>query len=187
MVTPARRAISSTAAAAYPASAKIIAAASISRTTRRGPAGRGRTPKLPGARPMRRLKVAIASAQPSPGSRADCVRSSDASGHPSPIRTPRGPETRGGREPVAAGDDVLIRVYATTVNRTDCGFRWPTPFIVRFSSGLLRRKRSILATELAGEVEAIGAGVTEFVVGDRVFGVSSCSGRRPGIAAGSRP
>jgi NADPH:quinone reductase-like Zn-dependent oxidoreductase len=37
-------------------------------------------------------------------------------------------------------------------------------------SGLLRPKRKILGHELAGEVEAVGAAVTEFEVGDRVFG-----------------
>jgi NADPH:quinone reductase-like Zn-dependent oxidoreductase len=76
-------------------------------------------------------------------------------------------------QPVPADDEVLIRVRATTVNRTDCGFRQPEPFIVRFFSGLLRPKRPILGTELAGEVEAVGASVRDFAVGDRVFGVNA--------------
>jgi NADPH:quinone reductase-like Zn-dependent oxidoreductase len=76
-------------------------------------------------------------------------------------------------QPVPLADEVLVRVHATTVNRTDCGFRRPTPVIVRFFSGPLRPKRSILGTELAGEVEAVGAAVTEFAVGDRVFGVNA--------------
>jgi NADPH:quinone reductase-like Zn-dependent oxidoreductase len=75
--------------------------------------------------------------------------------------------------PVAAADEVLIGIRATTVNRTDCGFRRPSPIIVRFFSGLLRPKRPILGTEVAGEVEAVGAAVTEFAVGDRVFGVNA--------------
>jgi NADPH:quinone reductase-like Zn-dependent oxidoreductase len=75
--------------------------------------------------------------------------------------------------PVPADDEVLVRVHATTVNRTDCGFRRPEPVIVRFFSGLLRPKRAILGTELAGEVEAVGAAVREFAVGDRVFGVNA--------------
>ncbi len=73
--------------------------------------------------------------------------------------------------PTPENDEVLIKVHATTVNRTDCGFRHPRPFIVRFFSGLLRPKRHILGTELAGEVEAVGATVTQFDVGDAVFGV----------------
>jgi NADPH:quinone reductase-like Zn-dependent oxidoreductase len=73
--------------------------------------------------------------------------------------------------PTPKDDEVLIRIHATTVNRTDCGFRKAEPFIVRFFSGLLRPKRPILGTELAGEVEAIGTAVTQFEVGDAVFGV----------------
>jgi NADPH:quinone reductase-like Zn-dependent oxidoreductase len=73
--------------------------------------------------------------------------------------------------PTPKDDEVLIRIHATTVNRTDCGFRKAEPFIVRFFSGLLRPKKRILGSELAGEIEAVGAAVTEFHQGDRVFGV----------------
>jgi NADPH:quinone reductase-like Zn-dependent oxidoreductase len=73
----------------------------------------------------------------------------------------------------AVGDhDVLVKVRVTTVNRTDCGFRAAEPFIVRFFSGLTKPKRTILGSEFAGDVEAIGGGVTSFEVGDRVFGFS---------------
>ena len=58
----------------------------------------------------------------------------------------------------------------TTVNRTDCGFRSGKPFIVRFFSGLIKPKATVLGSEFAGEVEAIGAAVTSFGVGDKVFG-----------------
>jgi NADPH:quinone reductase-like Zn-dependent oxidoreductase len=68
--------------------------------------------------------------------------------------------------------ELLVRVHATTVNRTDCGFRAGKPFIVRFFSGLTRPRRQILGTEFAGVVEAVGAGVTSFGVGERVFGYS---------------
>lgn len=66
-----------------------------------------------------------------------------------------------------------MRVRATTVNRTDCGFRDPRPFLVRFFSGLRRPRRRILGTEFAGEVELVGAGVTEYAPGERVFGVNA--------------
>jgi NADPH:quinone reductase-like Zn-dependent oxidoreductase len=69
-------------------------------------------------------------------------------------------------------DEVLVRIHASTVNRTDCGWRSAKPFIVRYFIGLLRPKRKILGMELAGEVEAVGAGVAEFEVGDQVFGVT---------------
>ena len=73
--------------------------------------------------------------------------------------------------PVPKEDEVLVRVRATTVNRTDTGFRSAEYFISRFFTGLLRPKRRILGSELAGEVEAVGAAVSEFAVGDRVFGI----------------
>ncbi len=76
-------------------------------------------------------------------------------------------------QPTPKDDEVLIRIHATTVNRTDCGFRQPRPFFVRFFSGLLRPKKQILGSELAGEIEAIGTAVTQFEPGDRVFGVNA--------------
>jgi NADPH:quinone reductase-like Zn-dependent oxidoreductase len=75
--------------------------------------------------------------------------------------------------PVPKNDEVLIKVHASTVNRTDTGLRSAEYFISRFLTGLLRPKRKIPGTELAGEVEAVGPAVTEFEVGDHVFGVSA--------------
>ena len=57
--------------------------------------------------------------------------------------------------PVAEENEVLIRVEATTVNRTDCGFRQAKPFIVRFFSGLVRPKRRILGSELRTLAQAV--------------------------------
>jgi len=75
-------------------------------------------------------------------------------------------------KPIPKDDEVRIKVYATTVNRTDCGFRNPEPFFVRLFSGLIRPKRTILGRELAGEIESVGQGVTRFGKGDQVFGLS---------------
>jgi NADPH:quinone reductase-like Zn-dependent oxidoreductase len=58
------------------------------------------------------------------------------------------------------------------VNRTDCGFRASHPWFVRFFSGVSKPKRIILGCEFAGEVEAVGPGVTTWSPGDRVFGFS---------------
>ena len=73
--------------------------------------------------------------------------------------------------PVPEDDQVLVRIHATTVNRTDCGFRRADPFFCRAFTGLRRPRRRILGMELAGEVVAAGSAVTEFEVGDHVFGV----------------
>jgi NADPH:quinone reductase-like Zn-dependent oxidoreductase len=73
----------------------------------------------------------------------------------------------------AVGDhDVLVKVHVATVNRTDCGFRSGKPFIVRFLSGPMRPKATVLGCEFAGEVEAVGGSVTAFEVGEKVFGFS---------------
>ena len=74
--------------------------------------------------------------------------------------------------PNAAANEVLVKVHAATVNRTDCGFRAAHPWIVRFFSGLTKPKATILGCEFAGEVEALGRDATAFEIGDRVFGFS---------------
>lgn len=73
-------------------------------------------------------------------------------------------------DPIPKDDEVLVKVFASTVNRTDCGFRSAEYFISRFWSGLLRPKYKTLGCEYAGEVEEIGKNVTTFKKGDRVFG-----------------
>lgn len=75
--------------------------------------------------------------------------------------------------PVPADDEVLVRVHATTVTQTDCHMRRARPFFWRFMLGLRRPKRKILGLEFAGVVEEIGPSVTQFEVGDRVFGMRS--------------
>lgn len=75
-------------------------------------------------------------------------------------------------KPVPNAGEVLIRVHATTVTRTDCGVLRAKPFIVRFFVGLRRPKHTILGMDFAGTIEAVGAGVTAFKPGERVFGMS---------------
>ncbi|MDR3652296.1 MAG: NAD(P)-dependent alcohol dehydrogenase [Paludibacter sp.] len=76
-------------------------------------------------------------------------------------------------KPVPKANEILIKIIATSVNRTDCGFRNPEYFIVRLVGGLFKPKRKILGSELAGEVEAIGKNVKTFKPGDSVFGLST--------------
>jgi NADPH:quinone reductase-like Zn-dependent oxidoreductase len=78
-------------------------------------------------------------------------------------------------KPVQKENEVLVKVYATTVNRTDCGFRSAQYFISRFFSGLLKPKFKTLGNEFAGVVEAIGKNVTLFSVGEKVFGYNDAS------------
>jgi NADPH:quinone reductase-like Zn-dependent oxidoreductase len=73
--------------------------------------------------------------------------------------------------PVPKEDEVLVKIHATTVSRTDCGLRAADPFFARVFTGLRRPKRRTPGLELAGVVEAVGAAVTEFEVGDEVFGI----------------
>jgi len=74
-------------------------------------------------------------------------------------------------KPTPQADEVVVRIHATTVNRTDCGWRSAKPFLIRFFTGVRRPKHKVLGMEFAGEVDAVGSAVTEFAVGDEVFGV----------------
>ncbi len=73
-------------------------------------------------------------------------------------------------KPIPKDNEVLVKIYATTVNRTDAGFRSAEYFISRFWSGLFRPKHQILGCEFAGVIEEIGKNVTTFHKGDKVFG-----------------
>lgn len=73
-------------------------------------------------------------------------------------------------QPEPGRGELLVRVHATTVNRTDCGFRAGHPWFIRSFTGVTKPKKTVLGTEFAGVVEATGADVDRFAVGDRVFG-----------------
>jgi NADPH:quinone reductase-like Zn-dependent oxidoreductase len=75
--------------------------------------------------------------------------------------------------PIPRPYEVRIKIHATTVNRSDCGYRQGSPPYARLFTGLIRPRRKILGSELAGEVEAVGSAVTEFQVGDQVFGINA--------------
>ncbi len=73
-------------------------------------------------------------------------------------------------DPVPRDHEILVKVHAATVNRTDDGLLRADPFIARFFTGLFKPENIISGSEFAGQVHAIGNTVTLFKPGDRVFG-----------------
>jgi NADPH:quinone reductase-like Zn-dependent oxidoreductase len=73
-------------------------------------------------------------------------------------------------KPIPKPNQVLIRVMATTINRTDCGVLSGLPYIFRFFVGWPKPRNPILGTDFSGIVEEVGSIVTKFKVGDRVWG-----------------
>lgn len=73
-------------------------------------------------------------------------------------------------KPTPKDKEVLIKVYATTVNRTDCAVVSGKPFIMRFFTGLWKPRLASPGTDFAGVIAAVGKGVKQFKIGDRVWG-----------------
>jgi NADPH:quinone reductase-like Zn-dependent oxidoreductase len=73
-------------------------------------------------------------------------------------------------KPTPEDHEVLIKIHATTVNRTDCAMLGAQPFISRFFTGLFKPSKPIPGTEFAGKIEAVGKDVTSYNIGDKVFG-----------------
>ncbi len=84
-------------------------------------------------------------------------------------------------KPVPAAGELLIRVRAATVTRTDCGELRGHPFFIRLFYGLRRPRRMIFGVDVAGEIEAVGSAIGSFKPGDRVFGM--CPSRGNGAQA----
>jgi NADPH:quinone reductase-like Zn-dependent oxidoreductase len=71
--------------------------------------------------------------------------------------------------PVVAGDEVLVRVHAASVNPADWHFMRGVPYVMRAGAGLAKPKSKVLGRDIAGSVEALGKDVTRFHAGDEVF------------------
>ncbi len=72
--------------------------------------------------------------------------------------------------PTPKDNQVLIRVYACTVNRTDCHVLTGRPLLMRLFTGLFKPKLSVIGTDFAGQIEAVGSLVQSFKAGDKIMG-----------------
>jgi NADPH:quinone reductase-like Zn-dependent oxidoreductase len=89
-------------------------------------------------------------------------------------------EVRDVAQPVPKADEVLVRVRAVAVNDWDWQALKGAPFVNRLMFGLIRPKKQILGSDVAGVVEAVGQNARRFRLGDEVFG--DLSGRWGGFA-----
>ncbi len=72
--------------------------------------------------------------------------------------------------PTPADDQVLLRVHGSSVNMGDRLMMKGTPYLMRFGTGLLRPRQRGLGMDVAGTVEAVGSGVSDWEIGDEVYG-----------------
>lgn len=79
-------------------------------------------------------------------------------------------------KPTPKDGEVLVKIRAVSVNPYDWHLMRGEPFLARLFNGLLRPKNPILGADIAGEVVAVGKDITEFKVGDAVFGGSGFGG-----------
>jgi NADPH:quinone reductase-like Zn-dependent oxidoreductase len=73
-------------------------------------------------------------------------------------------------KPTPKDHEVLVKIHAASVNTLDWRMMRATPFLARLDNGLFKPKQTRLGADLAGRVEAVGSGVTQFQPGDEVFG-----------------
>ena len=84
--------------------------------------------------------------------------------------SPEDIEIRDVPSPVVGADEILVRVHASSVNRTDVGVLRGQPFIFRYFAGFPTPHHRATGTDFAGVVEFAGPRVTQFKPGDRVYG-----------------
>ncbi|MBK6481178.1 MAG: alcohol dehydrogenase catalytic domain-containing protein [Saprospiraceae bacterium] len=72
--------------------------------------------------------------------------------------------------PTPGDHQILFRVLAATVNRTDCAILWGKPWIMRYFTVLWKLTCKITGTDFAGRIEAVGRHVSIWRIGDRVWG-----------------
>lgn len=72
-------------------------------------------------------------------------------------------------KPVPKENEILVKVYASSVSTGDARLRRADPFLVRLFFGILRPKVPTLGGSLTGEIEAIGQNVKRYKIGDQIF------------------
>ena len=73
-------------------------------------------------------------------------------------------------KPVPREDEVLVKVHAASINDWDWDLLHGIPFVNRLLFGLLKPRKKILGSDIAGRIEAVGNNVGRFRPGDEVFG-----------------
>ena len=79
-------------------------------------------------------------------------------------------------KPTPKDNEVLVKVHAASANPADWHTMRGEPFLARLVNGLFKPKNPRLGADFAGTVEGVGKNVTQYKVGDEVFGELSLSG-----------
>jgi len=79
-------------------------------------------------------------------------------------------ELREINKPIPGDNEVLVKIHAASIQQTDIRFRTGTPMMARLLSGLFKPKNQILGCDYSGVVEATGENITEYSIGDEVYG-----------------
>ncbi len=79
-------------------------------------------------------------------------------------------------KPTPKDNEVLVKVYAVSINAADLHLLRADPFLIRLSSGFLKPRNTILGSDIAGRVEAVGRNIKQFKPGNEVFGDISAGG-----------
>jgi 2-desacetyl-2-hydroxyethyl bacteriochlorophyllide A dehydrogenase len=78
-------------------------------------------------------------------------------------------------KPLPKDNEILVKIHASSVTSGDARIRRADPFVIRLIFGYKRPRKSVLGVVVAGEVEAVGSKVSNFMIGDKVFGTTGMS------------
>ena len=78
--------------------------------------------------------------------------------------------------PTPAENELLIKVYASTVNRSDCHVLSGKPWFMHLFTGMFKPKQSIIGSDFTGQVEAVGTAVRAFKPGEKIMGFGGVFG-----------